>query len=143
MDGEETSKTIQRIAVGLIWRENQLAVGRRSQGSGPAGYDEFPGGKCEPGESAVEAVVRECLGETGLPAVAAGLRLAIEHPYEHGRLELSFFDCEPAHGREKAVLTPPFRWTSLEELPRLCFPPANDAILASVRESPGASRGGL
>ena len=50
---------MKRIAIALIWWRDRLLVGRRGDDVVLAGRDEFPGGKCEPGEKPSAAVVRE------------------------------------------------------------------------------------
>ena len=47
-----------------------------------AGYWEFPGGKCEPGESPAAATARECREEIGLEVVVGS-------PAPGGRASLS------------------------------------------------------
>ena len=83
------------VGIGLIRRGDEVLVRRRPEGTVYAGYWEFPGGKCEPGESPAETTVRECLEETGLTVVVDRLRRVIEHHYPHGHVRLHFFDCVP------------------------------------------------
>ena len=75
-------KPITPIAVGLIWHEGRLVVGRRSAEQTLGGYDEFPGGKCEPGEEPSSAVIRECFEETGLRVTLIGPRDASTYELE-------------------------------------------------------------
>ncbi len=68
------------VGIGLIARSGRYLVRQRPDGTAMAGYWEFPGGKCEPGEPPEAAVVRECREETGLDVrvrrwPAAGLPL--------------------------------------------------------------------
>jgi 8-oxo-dGTP diphosphatase len=48
-----------------------------------AGRWEFPGGKVEPGESDVDALVRECEEELGVK-IAVGDRVGTDVPLSHG-----------------------------------------------------------
>ncbi len=75
-------KPITRIAVGLVWHQGKLVVGRRSVEQTLGGYDEFPGGKCEPGEELSSTVVRECEEETGLRVKLISLRDAATYELE-------------------------------------------------------------
>ena len=43
------------VAIGLIRRGDRYLIRRRPEGTVYAGYWEFPGGKCEPGETPAEA----------------------------------------------------------------------------------------
>jgi 8-oxo-dGTP diphosphatase len=124
------------VGIGLIRRNGCFLVRRRPEPTIYAGYWEFPGGKCEPGELPIQAVERECLEETGLNVVVGSRRCMILHRYPHGLVELHFHDCTPA---EPAAEPPPdtgFRWLPVQELPALRFPEANDTVIAElIREA--------
>ena len=136
MTGNQATKPIP-VAVGLIWSNDRLVIGRRPAGAVLAEYDELPGGKCLPNESPAEAVARECHEEAGLRVVVLGERLVTEHAYAHGLLRLHFFDCGVAPASaDLPPLPAPFRWVDVRELFRLRFPPANDPLLDSLREAP-------
>ncbi len=96
------------------------------------GLWEFPGGKCEAGESPEKAAVRECLEETGLRVVPVRLRTKIVHTYPHGHVELSYFDVECKEPAASPDLNAGFVWVAAEELPGLEFPEANAPILAAL-----------
>ncbi len=131
-------KPITPIAVGLIWHEGRLVVGRRSAEQTLGGYDEFPGGKCEPGEEPSSAVIRECFEETGLRVTLIGPRDASTYELEKTILELSFFDLKLMPGATNP--SPPFAWWSVEETLAGNFPPANAGVLESIRKTPGPWR---
>lgn len=105
------------------------------QRTGPplAGYWEFPGGKCEPGESPREAADRECLEELGFAVVLADRpRRVVVHDYPHGRLELHFFDARPASDDAGPDADSPFQWVPSKKLTNLRFPEANAEVLADL-----------
>ena len=114
------------IAVAVVRRGDAFLVGVRPAGSVLAGHAEFPGGKVRPGETLVEAAERECREETGIEVDIAGELLAKTHRYDHGEVELHFFDCRPRD--EHATPASPFRWVSRAELARLNFPAANAEV---------------
>jgi mutator protein MutT len=122
------SKTVL-VAVGLIWHQGCLLVGVRAEGSPLAGFHEFPGGKCWPGETPNQAVVRECREETGLDIEVIKLRSTASHDYPHGRVEITFFDCQP---RSIVTLKPGFQWVTPSDLSKLNFPEANQPLLAEL-----------
>ena len=78
------------VGIGLIRRSGSFLVRQRPDQTVYAGYWEFPGGKCEPGELPAEAVARECLEETGLWVAVGRLRYSTLHRYPHGLVELHF-----------------------------------------------------
>jgi mutator protein MutT len=120
------------VGIGLIRRRDQFLVRQRPAGTVYAGYWEFPGGKCEPGETPEETTARECLEETGLHVVVGLLRRVVDHEYPHGLVRLFFYDCEPAdHGTDE-VIHSGCRWVRAAELLTLRFPEANEAILKEL-----------
>lgn len=56
----------KRSVAGIAIREGRLFLGCRLPGGDLGGKWEFPGGKCEPGESDCEALKREYLEEFGI-----------------------------------------------------------------------------
>jgi mutator protein MutT len=111
------------VAIAVVRHQSLFLVGVRPQGAPLAGYAEFPGGKVNAGELPAAAAVRECREESGLQVEAAGELLCTTHQYDHGLLEIHFFDCRPLDAA--AVPTAPFRWVDADELASLRFPAAN------------------
>jgi mutator protein MutT len=160
-DSPTQPPVVKRIAVAVVRRGDHYLVGERLDPSAPlVGFAEFPGGKLEPGESPADAARRETLEETGLTVRILGTRLVVRHDYPFGTLELHFMDAEPeqpgrkeepnpssrvrpvdsAGTRVPPVIDgevmeprPPFRWRSRGEVLELTFPPANQALLESIR----------
>lgn len=54
------------VVAAVIVREGRVLVCRRNRDRADGGLWEFPGGKVEPGERAVEALVREIHEELGV-----------------------------------------------------------------------------
>ena len=122
------------VGVGVIERDGRFLIRRRPElpGSPMPGYWEFPGGKCEPGESPHDAVLRECLEETGLPMVVGRLRRVIRHEYPHGYVELHYFDMTTADPSADPAADTGFIWVTAPQLIGRKFPEANDAIVAEL-----------
>ena len=101
------------------------------------GVWEFPGGKCEPGESPEAATVRECREEVGIDIVIDRLDRRIIHRYPHGLIELSYFHTRP--GRPDAEPDPDsgFVWVPAKDLATRRFPEANEAVIADLARSAG------
>jgi 8-oxo-dGTP diphosphatase len=120
------------VGIGIIRRGREFLIRQRPPGTVYAGYWEFPGGKCEPGETPAEATCRECQEEVGLTIVIERLRQVRTHRYPHGLVELWFHDCallEP--GNEPSEHTG-FVWIDGEKLQTLRFPEANAEVLAEL-----------
>jgi mutator protein MutT len=98
------------------------------------GVWEFPGGKCDPGESPESATARECLEEMGLAIVPGALRQTIRHRYAHAWVELYYYDCVTADPCAEPDAASGFQWVAAADLAALEFPGANEPILAALAE---------
>ena len=125
--------------IGIIRRGDRFLIRVRPEGTVYAGYWEFPGGKCEPGETLEQTTARECLEETGLQVAVGALRRVIEHAYPHGLVRLHFFDCTPIDLAAEPPSEHRCRWVKAEELRAYRFPEANEAIIEELeREAKGS-----
>jgi 8-oxo-dGTP diphosphatase len=120
------------VGIGLICRDGSFLVRKRPAQTVYAGYWEFPGGKCEPGELPVDAVERECREETGLSVVVGRRRRMTLHRYPHGLVELHFHDCTPAHDAADPAADTGFCWVPARDLATLRFPEANEAVVEEL-----------
>ncbi len=116
-----------QIAIAVVQHDDRFLVGVRPEGVPLAGYWEFPGGKVHGGESPAQSAARECLEETGLAVSTGRLLCRTVHDYEHGRVELHFFEAEPIDAGQPPRR--PFRWVARHELRTLRFPPANAEVM--------------
>jgi 8-oxo-dGTP diphosphatase len=126
------------VGIGLIRRGDAFLIRQRPAGTVYAGYWEFPGGKCEPGESPAQATARECFEETGVHIVVGPLRRAVIHHYPHGLVELFFHDCVTDDPNAEPDPDAGFRWVPIEQLASLRFPEANEVILDELAREWGA-----
>ena len=84
--------TIVRVAAAVITRpDGCVLLAQRPIGKPYAGYWEFPGGKLEPGESALFALSRELKEELGITVTHATPWITQEFVYPHAHVELDFF----------------------------------------------------
>jgi 8-oxo-dGTP diphosphatase len=127
------------VGIGILRRGDCFLVRQRPEGTVYAGYWEFPGGKCEPGEDPARATARECSEEIGLTVVVGRLRRKITHRYPHGFVELHFYDCTTEDPAAEPAAGSSFQWVRAGELAKLRFPEANEAILDEL--APGARQG--
>lgn len=125
-----------RVGIGLVRRDGHYLVRRRPPlpGSPMPGLWEFPGGKCEPGESPERAALRECFEETGLRVAVVERRRTLDHRYPHGHVELNYFDCIAEDPRAEPSPESGFAWVRAAMLPDLDFPEANEPILRELAE---------
>ena len=107
-----------RVSAGIIHRDNRILAARRA--SGPQeGLWELPGGKPEPGESAVEALRRELFEELGCDLASAWPYDTVEYDYPDFHLSMDCFVCTLAPGSEPAAtegVHTEVRWLSRDEV---------------------------
>lgn len=134
-----TDRTTKQIGIAIVERDGHYVVGTRRSGQDLAGFAEFPGGKCEHGESPEDCAVRECLEETGLHVIPVRLLERTEHNYAHAVVELHFWLCrvesvfDETRGTMPALINE-FQWKSIDELRGLTFPEANAGILSLLSQ---------
>lgn len=125
------------IGIAVVEHEGLYLVGQRPDDTDLPGLAEFPGGKVEAGEDPCQTALRECLEETGLEVDVVGQFPTCLHLYEHGLLELYFFQCRPRQPLKDPL--PPFRWLPREQLQQLNFPAANRELLDWIQSNPSSS----
>jgi 8-oxo-dGTP diphosphatase len=116
------------VAAAVVERDGCFLVTRRQEGVHLEGYWEFPGGKCEPGETVAACVARELREELDVLALVGEEVFTTAHVYPDRIVELHFLTCalssapSPQVGQE-------MRWVAREELTRLRFPPADAELI--------------
>jgi 8-oxo-dGTP diphosphatase len=126
-----------RVAAGLLRDpRGRILVQQRLPGRHLAGLWEFPGGKCEPGETAAAALRREWQEELGVRVQAATRILSIDHGYADCRIRLTTFRIERWSGKPASCEGQPLRWVMPAELARLPLPAANGPIANAARLPP-------
>jgi 8-oxo-dGTP diphosphatase len=117
------------VTAAVIEHEGRYLVTRRQRGVHLEGYWEFPGGKCEPGESLADCLRRELQEELGAEAVIGEEIFTVTHDYPEKSVELHFLSCRLI-GEPTPLLGQEMRWVAREDLRSLQFPPADDALIA-------------
>lgn len=116
------------VTAAVIERGDEILVTRRPQGVHLAGHWEFPGGKCDPGESLHACMIRELREELGVEAIVGDEMLVTTHEYTDRHLELHFLRCRVS-GTPSPQLGQDMRWVRREDLVTLQFPPADEELI--------------
>jgi len=121
------------VAAAVVHNERgEILLAQRPPGKVYAGYWEFPGGKIEPGESAVDALKRELHEELGIEIIAATPWLTRDFDYAHAAVRLRFFRVRcwsgELHGKEQQR----FAWQSIRNVTVAPLLPANGPILRAL-----------
>jgi 8-oxo-dGTP diphosphatase len=120
------------VAIALVWRAGALLISRRRPEQHLGGFWEFPGGKLEPGESALHAAEREVAEEVDVVASAERERAVLRYEYEDRIVTLRPVDCRHVSGEARARQVAEVRWVKPAELATLQFPPANAPLIAEL-----------
>jgi 8-oxo-dGTP diphosphatase len=128
----DTAVTSVAAAV-IAGADGRILISRRPDHVHQGGLWEFPGGKCEPGETVLEALRRELCEELGIELLAARPLIRVHHDYGDRAVLLDVWRVEAfagtAHGREGQ----PLAWVAPDDLTAHAFPAANRPILRAAR----------
>ena len=128
------SAEVKLIGIAVVEHDDHFLIGTRGSNGPLAGYAEFPGGKCEPGEPVEVCAVRECLEETGLEVDVVRLLLRREFVYPHATVDLHFLMCRPSSTELVKEEHLGFRWVAREKLVGLDFPEANEPLIRMLTQ---------
>jgi len=131
------AETVIHVVAGIVRDDSgRILLAQRPTGKHLAGLWEFPGGKCEPGESPEHALRRELHEELGIQIGAMEKLIAVPWRYPQKSILLDVHEVTTyagcAHGREGQLL----RWVKLEELEHMPMPPADRPVIAALRLPP-------
>ena len=121
------------VTAAVIEREGRVLVTRRLSGTHLEGLWEFPGGKCEPGESLEACLRRELREELAVDAIIGSELLSTRHAYPERKVELHFFAVTAA-GEPVAQIGQQMQWVRREDLATLKLPPADDELVALLQK---------
>jgi len=116
------------VTAAVIERSGAYLVTRRLRGTHLEGLWEFPGGKCEDGETYEACLLRELREELGCDAIVGAKLLEVAHEYPERTVELHFFRCE-LNTQPQPLLGQEIRWVAGTELRALDFPPADEELI--------------
>lgn len=116
------------VVAAVVERDGKFLLTRRLKGTHLAGLWEFPGGKCEPGETHAACLIRELVEELGVAAIVGRELLATEHAYPERTVRLHFHACEIV-GDPQPLLGQEMQWCVRQELRARDFPEADEALI--------------
>ena len=130
--------TMLIVAAALLNPAGRCLMQQRPAGKRHGGLWEFPGGKVEPGESPVEALVRELAEELAVtvePAALMPLSFAADAAPGAHPLVMLLYVARAWLGEPRPLAAAALRWDEPAALAALPMPPVDVPLLAVLRES--------
>jgi len=118
-----------RVAVAVICRGEQCLIAKRPNNVHQGGLWEFPGGKCEAGETVEQALHRELQEEVGICITHANEIMSISHAYPDKKVCLEICEVIEFSGEPRGCEGQEIRWVSVSDLASYDFPEANSPII--------------
>lgn len=125
------SQAKQRVIAAVVQRADTLLVCQRPPEKRHGGLWEFPGGKCERGETDIDAISRELHEELAVTVTAIG-----EEQYrisDPGSNFLIAFLAVTIEGEPQCIEHTDVRWAPLEAIRELPLAPSDRAFVATLR----------
>ncbi|GGS65702.1 DNA mismatch repair protein MutT [Planobispora rosea] len=120
------------MGAAIVDGSGRLLAAQRAEPPELAGGWEFPGGKVDPGEDDLTALVRECQEELGV-LIEVGERVGGDWPLSEGYV-LRVWIATIAQGDPEAKEHLGLRWLSMDRLDEVAWLPADLPIVHAVRD---------
>jgi A/G-specific adenine glycosylase len=130
------------VTAAVIWQGDKVLISQRLADSMLGGLWEFPGGKCEEGETYQACLQREILEELALHIDVGAHLITFDHAYSHMHITLHAFHCQPLDGPPQAIEVADWQWIAPDELSTYPLSVADLRIAQALREELYASRQG-
>jgi len=124
---------IHVVAAVIENAQRQVLIAKRPEHVHQGGLWEFPGGKSEVGESAYDALVRECHEELNIDITQAEPLIQISHRYPDKHVLLDVWKVMDFNGEAEGAEQQPIRWVARDMLAEYDFPAANRAIIKAAQ----------
>jgi mutator protein MutT len=124
-----------RVIAAVISNDDQLLVCQRPPHKRHGGLWEFPGGKCEVGESDLDAASRELREELGVDVVTVGPEIVAFH--DPGSPFLIAFVPVTIAGTPVCLEHTALLWETIDELVRLPLAPSDLRFVQARLAEPG------
>jgi mutator protein MutT len=123
------------VAAAIIARHGRYLIARRKPDAHLGGFWEFPGGKCEGGESLEACLARELREELDVTISQPVPFQTVHHSYPEKTVELHFFRCSIESGEARARDCAEIRWVDPKDFRHYRFPPADAGILLALQQA--------
>ena len=131
MTGE--NRKITHVVAALIWDADRFMICQRPAHKARGLLWEFVGGKVDPGETALQALIRECREELAVEVSVGSVFTEVVHAYPDLLVKLTLFNAAIASGVPRMLEHNDIRWITVEEIPNFDFCPADVDILKKLQ----------
>ena len=128
------SETITEVAAALIWDGDRFLICQRPKDKARGLLWEFVGGKVEAGETAEQALIRECKEELNVTVEPEGIFMETVHHYPDISVQLILFNAHIAEVTPMLLEHEDMKWIKPEDIPGYDFCPADEIILNKIME---------
>ena len=134
---KNAKRSVRLVVAALILRtqdeQTEVLICQRKPDQAMALKWEFPGGKIEPGEAAVEALARELNEELGIHAQIGVPVTRVRHNYRNGgAVDIQFFLVKEFAGTLENRIFNDMRWSTLPALPEFDFLAADLGLIQDL-----------
>jgi mutator protein MutT len=123
------------VAIAIVLRGSKLLIAHRKPGGPLGGYWEFPGGKCETGETLEQCLSRELWEELAIRAKPVMSFPPINYNYPHQEVCLHPYVCLHEAGEPQPLTCQSVRWVEPVQLRQYRFPEANTKLIEQIIEA--------
>jgi 8-oxo-dGTP diphosphatase len=122
------------VVAALVWDKDRFMICQRPAHKARALLWEFVGGKVEVGETKEQALIRECREELAVTLTVGDVFMDVIHEYPDLTVHLTLFNATIAEGEPQKLEHKDIKWIPPREIPNYEFCPADEEILAKIRE---------
>lgn len=132
----ESTPAITVVAAIIRGEDGRICLSKRPDNKHQGGRWEFPGGKVEGGERLADALTRELHEELGMEDSVSSPFMTIAHQYPDLHVTLHFRDVTAWRGVPVGREGQQVSWFTIDELPGLTFPAANQPVVTAITLPP-------
>ena len=124
---------ITEVVAALIWDKDRFLICQRPAHKTRGLLWEFVGGKIERGETAEEALIRECREELAIEVKPCDGFMEVVHEYPDITVHLTLFNTLLVAGSVCLLEHNDSRWITRDEIDSYEFCPADTEILSAIK----------
>jgi 8-oxo-dGTP diphosphatase len=126
-------KEVIEVVAAVIERDGEYLLTQRNATAVLPLLWEFPGGRVEPHESKVGALIREVSGRIGVTVLVGSPMGDNLHKYTSYDVHMTLYSCTlPPRARPTAISVQQVRWVPTDELSQYEFPPADQHSMSRL-----------